>query len=283
MPVRPVPYFRRTCLVALFLSTFVVAANAQSKNSALDADLKQMMSLFEGEFDNFAQVWEEKEQKAQYPHEHIHSIFHRVKLPAIGENVFYVKQYTDGDPAKVYRQRLYKFTPNEKEKAIELDIYQFPDEKAVTDAHLDQSKLAGLTADKLRATPGCEVFWKREGEDFMGYMKPGACRVKSQRSGKTIVITDDLKLNRNEIWIRDQAKDEEGNYVFGHKGNVHHKLKRAHYFDGWFALRKDGSHSTEEAKPEDFISTRGLRIHNQGGLAGVDGGGTDGVSNAGAS
>ena len=210
MPLRPALYFRRIGWLALLLSVSIAAANAQSKSTALEADLKQMMSLFEGEFDNFAQVWEEKEQKAQHPHEHIHSIFHRVALPAIGENVFFVKQYMDGDPSKVYRQRLYSFSPNQKENAIELRIYQFPDDKAVADAHLDSSKLNGLTTEKLRATPGCEVYWKREGEDFNGYMKP-TCRVNSQRLGKTIIITDNLKLNQNEIWINDQATDEAGN------------------------------------------------------------------------
>ena len=235
-----------------------------TQKAELKTDLKVMMELFEGEFDNFAQVWEEKEQKAQFPHEHIHSIFHRVSLHAVGENVFYVKQYLDGDPAKIYRQRLYNFTLDNQEGAIRLDIYTFPDEKAVTDAHLDAAKLNGMTTDKLRATPGCEVYWKRAGEDFNGYMKP-TCRINSQRLGKTIVITDNLKLNQNEIWINDQAKDTEGNYVFGNKSGVQHKLKRARYFDGWFALRKDDSRSLEEGKAEDFISTRGLRIHDQGG------------------
>ncbi len=123
-----------TTLAALILLS--VSAFAQN----LSADLKLMMKLFEGEFDNYGQTYAEKESKAQYPHEHIHSIFARVNLPAVGENVYYVKQYMDGDPAKIYRTRLYSFVPNEKESAIELRIYTFPDEKAVNDAHLEQSK-----------------------------------------------------------------------------------------------------------------------------------------------
>jgi hypothetical protein len=229
------------------------------KRSALTADLKLMMEMFEGEFDNYAQAWEDKERKAEYPHEHIHSIFHRVNLPAVGEHVFYVKQYTDGDPAKIYRQRLYNFTLDEKEQAIRLDIYTFPDERAVTDAHLDPSKLAGLTKDRLRATPGCEVYWRRRGEEFHGYMKP-TCRVNSQRLGKTIIITDDLKLNRDEIWINDQAKDEAGNYVFGNKSGVHHKLRRARWFEGWAVLRV--AETGDDKK--DYEALRGLRLHDQG-------------------
>ncbi len=251
-------------LAALFAAFFLTQFNtygqapkASGNHDALASDLKTMMGLFEGEFDNYEQIWFEKEAKSEYPHEHIHSIFARVSLPSTGENVFYVKQYMDGDPAKIYRQRLYSFAPNEKEKAIELRIYTFPDEKAVTDAHLDQGKLAGLTPDKLRATPGCEVYWKREGEDFLGYMKP-TCRVNSQRLGKTIIITDNLKLNKNEIRINDQAEDEAGNYVFGNKSGEHHKLKRCRYLEGWAVLKKEG---TEKEEYEVF---RGLRLHDQG-------------------
>ena len=236
-----------------------VAAGQTAKPAGPNADLKLLTAMFEGEFDNYEQVWFEKEAKSPYPHEHIHSIFARVQLPAVGEHVFYVKQYLDGDPAKIYRTRLYNFVPNEKEGAIELRIYAFPDEKAVNDAHLDQSKLAGLTLDKLRATPGCEVYWKREGEGFLGYMKP-TCRVNSQRLGKTIVITDDLKLTPNEIWINDQAKDEAGNYVFGNKSGEHHKLKRCRYFEGWAVLKKDGT------EKEEYEVIRGLRLHDQGQL-----------------
>lgn len=240
-------------LAALILLT--VSAFAQN----LPADLKLLMKLFEGEFDNYGQAYGEKESKAQYPHEHIHSIFARVNLPAVGEHVFYVKQYMDGDPKKIYRTRLYSFVPNEKENAIELRIYTFPDEKAVTDAHLDQSKLTGLTLDKLKATPGCEVYWKRDGEGFKGEMKP-TCRVNSQRLGKTIIITDDLKLTKDEIWINDQAKDEQGGYVFGNKSGEHHKLKRVRFFEGWAALRI--AETGDDKK--DYEGFFNLRLHDQG-------------------
>jgi hypothetical protein len=66
-----------------------------------------MLAWFAGEFDNNRQVFVEREQKlpAAEVHQHIHSIFTKVDLPAFGPHVFYVQQYLDGDPAKIYRQR----------------------------------------------------------------------------------------------------------------------------------------------------------------------------------
>ena len=248
------------CLI--FLSA--ASASAQSK---LENDLRLMMRWFEGRFDNFQQTVEEKEARAEFPHERIHSIFARVNLPQFGENVFYVQQYMDGDPAKIYRQRLYVFTTNKQEKAIELKIYAFPDEKAVLNAHLDNSKLAGLTLEKMDSPKGCEVFWRLNQDKFEGSMKRDACRVVSKRSGKTLIITDDLFLTKDEIWINDQAKDDRGNYVFGNKAGVHHKLKKARMFEGWTATLKDGSTavSEQDAPAEAYDGQRNLPIHDQGG------------------
>jgi hypothetical protein len=228
--------------------------------------LARFAGLFEGEFDNFQQVWEEREARSEAPHEHIHSIFARVTLPAFGGHVFYVQQYEGGDPTRIYRQRLYSFAADAGAAAIRLTIYSFPDEQAVRDAHLDPTRLAGLVPAMLRTTPGCEVDWKPEGAAFVGTMKDKACRVVSRRSGQTLVISDDLRLDASEIWIRDQASDEAGRYVFGHKGNVHHKLKRCRFFDGWASLRRDGSSDQHEV-------VRGLRLHDQGQRVEVSAGG----------
>lgn len=233
-----------------------------------------MMQWFEGRFDNYAQTIDEKDAKAEFPHERIHSIFQRVKLPQFGESVFYVQQYLDGDPSKIYRQRLYVFSPNKTEKAIELKIYTFDDEKKYTDAHLDQTKLNGLTTANLKATPGCEVYWRlnQTGDKFTGTMKPNACSFVSQKSGKKIYITDDLFLTKDEIWINDQAKDEQGNYVFGNKSGTHHKLKKVRMFEGWTAVLKNGSTEMtgQDAPAADWDGQQNLTIYDQGGTVKIN-------------
>jgi hypothetical protein len=237
-------------------------------------DLRLFTQWFEGRFDNYAQYYNDKETKVEHPHEHIHSIFKRVNLPELGKDVFFVQQYLDGDENKVYRQRLYIFTPDEKENAIKLIIYSFDDEKKYRDAHLDESKLKGLTMANLSTVPGCEVFWKvNETRDkFVGYMKKDACRVVSKRTGKTIIITDDLYLTKDEIWINDQAKDEKGNYVFGNRSNIHHKLKRVRWFEGWTAILKSGEPQifNQDFSAEEYDGKTKILIHDQGGTVKVN-------------
>jgi hypothetical protein len=249
-------------LIKLMLVLLCAALSISAQN--LKSDLQLFTSWFEGQFDNHQQVFEEKETKAEFPHEHIHSIFARINAPQIAPDVFFVKQYTDGNPNKVYRQRVYKFSVNKKEKAIQLDIYTLDDEKKFADLHLDVAKQATITAANLKSPAGCEVYWRlnKTRDKFEGAMKKDACRVVSQRSGKTIIINDDLFLTQNEIWINDQAKDEQGNYVFGNKANVHHKLKRIRTFTGWVAIKREGGEEWE-------TTLRDISIHDQGQIVKV--------------
>ncbi len=249
---------RAPILLALLLMTLVTWG--QSPN--LQADLRTMMEWFAGEFNNFQQVHQEIETKVpeDLRHEHIHSIFAPVQLPVLGEHVFFVKQYMDGDEQKVYRQRVYHFHVNAKEKAIQLDIYSFAnpeDEQRYTYAYRDRQSLADLKKEQLTPSPGCEVYWRRDGDRFIGYMKDKACNFISKRSGRRIFIMDSLQLTRNEIWIRDEAHDENGAYVFGNKAGIHHKLKRCRYFTGWAVVQKPNE---EEA----YYVMRNIRLHDQG-------------------
>jgi hypothetical protein len=243
---------------ALFiLLIFNVLSNISAQN--LEADMTQMLSWFSGEFDNFQQVWQEKEDKTpdSLMHTHIHSIFMPVKMPAVGKDVFYVKQYADGDTNKIYRMRVYSFKIDKAENAIRLNIHTFKDEAAYKNANRTPSVLETLKPENFTSTDGCEVYWKKEKDAFVGYMKDKACNVLSKRMNKRIFITDSLRLTPNEIWIRDEAYDENGGYVYGHKGKISHKLIRCRPFKGWIAFRKEGTEDKYE-----WIGN--LQLHDQG-------------------
>jgi len=252
----------------LFVSVLTIPTQAQdvSKKGVLDRDLALMMTWFEGEFDNNEQVYFEGTLKVgdEEKHERIHSIFKRAELPEIGKNIFYVQQYSDGDPNKVYRQRLYKFTPNYERGVVALEILSYKDAASVRDAHLDMTKLNGLTVADLDTMPeGCTVFWERRANQFVGFMDDGACQIKSKRSGKMLTFDDDLLLTDDQIWIQDRAEDADGNYVYGNKASVAHKLLKQNTFTCWvYAVdekAKDGGHFNA-----------GVKISDQGGEHWID-------------
>ena len=246
----------------LFAGLTFSPACAQSDQTAevkiLKRDFKRMMTWFPGRYDNQEQVYFEGnlDVDEEVRHGRIHHIFAPVKLENFPGETFYIQQYQNDDPSDIYRQRIYSFAPDFEENAIRLTIYIPKNPAALVDAHEDPSKLDELSPDDFTLYPGCDVFWKYQNAHYHGYMKKGACRVKSQRSGKTLVIEDDLQLSENAIWIRDEGRDEQGNYVYGNKAGVHHKNLKARMFNCWVSPKKhDGEYG--------FYNN--VRMHDQGG------------------
>ncbi len=266
-----VPGAWRAAASSLITCVSAVAASAgwgaepPPPRAVLEKDLKIFLGWFEGEFDNNEQVAfaDELGIPPDAVPERIHSIFKRVALPAFGEHVFYVEQYLDGDPAKIYRQRLYSFDLDEAGHAIRLRIHIPQDATRLTGAHRDPSKLDGLTPAATRSPAGCEVHWRRQADGFVGSMKPGACRFESQRSGKTVVVSDDLYLDEDELWIHDRAVDTEGNHVYGNKAGIPHKLKKVRPFRCWLSVRREG---IGEAEPGAWTFDRDIAVHDGGEL-----------------
>jgi len=252
--------------IAIMSIAFAQAACAQT-----NADLQRLVGWFSGEWDNHEQVWQQKNEaetkkidKIEDPIPHTHHIFASIKAPKLGEHIFYVQQSSDGDLNKVYRQRIYRFSVDESEAAVKLEIFTLLDEKAFLNAHLKPLQFAALEISALKTTPGCEVLWRyvAASKEFQGTMKQNSCSFVSQRSGKRIIVNDTLKLTESEIWINDQARDEQGNHVFGSKTNTPVKNRRVRYFDGWIYFNRAG----KDAQKTDttFSSRRDLRLHTEG-------------------
>ena len=250
---------------ALFFAGFTGMAHEvdSPEGRILKRDFETMMSWFPGIYDNQEQVYFEQEMGVaeELRHERINHIFAPVDLPDFPGRTFYIQQSMNGDPGNIYRQRIYSFEPDFEENAVRLTIYTPKDAKKLVDAHLNPRKLKGLKPDNMTTIPGCEVFWKADAEHFHGYMKPKACSFVSKRSGKKIIITDDLRLTENSIWIRDEAEDADGNYVFGNKAHIHHKNNKAQKFKCWVSVKKEDGEYTFDP---DVI------LHDQGGMAWID-------------
>lgn len=224
----------------LILVLGMLSAGSATQAATLDDRLGLLLEWFPGEYDNYEQFWQDGLDGVQQRHEHLHHIFLPVEAAAIGEHTFFVQQYLDGDPQNVYRQRLYRFDLDTDEQAIRLTIFSFKDEAKYRDAHLQPAVLDGLAMDELIERPGCEVYWKFDTDHFKGYMKERACSFVSKRSGKRIFVLDDLRLTADEIWIRDEAFDEDGERVFGNEAGIHHKNRKVQYYSGWAGVSSAG-------------------------------------------
>ena len=241
----------------------VLAALLFPPASAGAQDLEHFLGWFAGEYNNNEQVWQQGEDgiAPEDRHEHIHHIFMPAPVPAVGEHTYFIKQYLGRDYENVYRQRLYNFSVNEERGAIELAIHSFNEDEKYRQADRDPSLLADLAPADLRNVPGCNVYWRFEGDHYVGEMDEGACFYYSENMGQNIYITDTLRLTADEIWIGDKAYDEDGNQLFGREEP--HRNRKVRQFGGWGAIER-GAFAPDADNPDEMLLVPDLRLHNEG-------------------
>lgn len=205
----------------LLVATLSACALAPHASDA-DDPLAQFLDWFPGRYDSGHQQWQEAatgtpEAERNYRR---HSIFRRVDLPAFGDIVFLAHQYRDGDPDTVYRQRLYTFARLEGEDAFRLRVHVPTAADALRGAYRDPSRLNGLRPQDFTVWDGCDLFWRQEGERFVGRLKPGACRFASDAFGQEIVLEETLTLHEDRITFADRGLSLAGDYLFGMRGRT---------------------------------------------------------------
>lgn len=221
--------------VSFIASALVFAGCATSKpveRTPLEDQLALFLDWFPGRYDSAEQVLRDTregtaEEERNYRR---HSIFRQVELPAFGKTVFLAHQYRDGDPAKVYRQRLYTFTLDEAENAFRLRVHVPKDADALKGAYRNPSRLAGLTLEDFTVWEGCDLFWQLEDGRFVGRLKPGACRFNSKAFGQEIVLDETLTLMEDQIWFADRGLSLSGDYLFGMRGTTPNMSLKARPF-----------------------------------------------------
>lgn len=194
-------------------------AHPRFSESELDEALGRFGSVWAGEYNNYRSLVQTPGAEPQGSQTHF--IYGEVALPSFGDHVIYVQQHygSGNDPDTVYRQRIYASFADYERSEIVTRIYSFKTEaaaEAAIDAHLDASRLDGLTPDGMNVLPdGCEIFWYPDGEQFIGYQHKGDCIMKAPGGGMDMVLYDDLILNESLFSTFTRGETLEGTRLFG--------------------------------------------------------------------
>ncbi|MEM1412609.1 MAG: chromophore lyase CpcT/CpeT [Pseudomonadota bacterium] len=219
-------------LTLLLLPAPLIGSEQDPVARSLEEQFERFLSWFPGRYDSALQTRTDALDAvpAALRNYRRHSIFRRVDLPAFGEVVFYAEQYRDGDPEKVYRQRIYVMTLDHDRQAIRLRVH-VPDEvEALRGAYREPSLLEGLRPDQTTVWDGCDLWWRRESNYFRGELDPGACRFDSEAFGQEIVLEEYLLLGHDEIQFADRGLALDGTYLFGMKGDTPNRSRAVRPF-----------------------------------------------------
>ncbi len=148
---------------------------------ATQHDFDEFLAGWAGDYDNSAQVRRQQAtgRPANERNNAMTLYIRRVDLPAFGEHVYY-GEWRDGiDASNLVRQRIYVFELD-AELGIRLNLHVWPADNAefvvrTRGAHLDTTKLAGVTPADMFGLVGCDVFFHKTRDGFAGSMRKGAC------------------------------------------------------------------------------------------------------------
>lgn len=225
---------RLSVFVLMLMLTLPMTALSQSQDGTpAERDLMVIAELFEGRFDNVNQydfdIRLNLAKELQHPR--VHSIIERIPLPQFGEYVFWVQGWRD-ITAEPYLRRIYVFEADNDMGAVrtQMYIYDGVGNEAFTDAHLDLSKLDGLTPQTANYEKECDVFWHRELSHYRGHTNQETCIRELSGVGEAHV---DLRfmLSSEGLWVLQLGFDEDGTQIYGNPKQVLYQMYRTRMFD----------------------------------------------------
>lgn len=197
--------------VAAAIAGLVVAAACLAAGSKKKEELflSQLITVLPGSYDNLAQS---RADGADHPA--LRLIIAPVEAPLVGEHVYYVQEMAANDVRRVLAQSLYVVNPVTKKEQATLTQLEFKEPSRWRDGHLNRDLFRGMLVDDLRARPGCDMLWERDGTGFKAAVGSG-CRASSRDTGETLRVEQRMQLGPEVLAIFEQHRDAAGTLVFG--------------------------------------------------------------------
>lgn len=221
------------------------------------SDYGLFLRWFQGEFDNHEQHKNDIENGVSNPHRRIHSIIKKIDIPGFEGHTFYLQQYLDGNPDKIYRQRIFETLWEPHSSTVITRIYKFPENlKNYKNALRNPDMLKELKPSDMKHSSDCNIYWRRNGDKFYGSTKKAGCTFISSETGKKLMVSEKLTISEDEFWILENTVDENGKIVYGREDEIPDKMKKCTYYNGQVAVKNK--------KTDKYEITRNLRFHDQG-------------------
>ncbi|MDG2241872.1 MAG: CpcT/CpeT family chromophore lyase [Rhodospirillaceae bacterium] len=180
----------------------------------LDEELEQILSAFEGGFENLPH------DPAVTAHSNIignlYTHVRRVNLPAFGTHVQYIEFTRGGPDGAVVRQRLNVFDSNPNRRANVMVSYEFQDGSAYAGAYADPAKLNGLKPQDLEPlVTGCELIWSTVRGVLTGVSDRTICHRFNERLQVWRHVSFVFLLDGESMHLWEHSYSPEGNLIFG--------------------------------------------------------------------
>jgi hypothetical protein len=208
----------------------------------------ELLSRFQGDFDNYFQVVQDRSQglvpREGGGHEHIHCC-----LVPVSRTSRLAAFYFDGNPTAIFRFRFYRLVPDKDKGTVDTILYTLDPALEIALRNcanpLEWKELFQKENGFERVTElkDCDVRWSwtmdpvqhsyaashvKDHEGIHAVMVHGEALVESQLNpGVQILIRDQLSLWEDELWIHDRGFDPKTmDFIYGNQREIPYCLQR---------------------------------------------------------
>ncbi len=178
----------------------------EEDNSAA-AQIREIMTFWPGTYNNDKQIASAKDNgeaiwllddSGEGGYLQVQSHYIKLDKPEIGENVLYVEEYRDHDPAATYRQRIYTLAVDSL-GMVKVKMWPFKDKKKYIGAWNNPSILDSLKKDEISAYPDfCDMHVKKTADGYEMYMNDKDCAFGDK------YFSYQVRLSANRFSYRDK-------------------------------------------------------------------------------
>ena len=251
-------------VMRLPVTVFSATAEKEAVHQASSLLWNYISNRFQGDFDNYHQVVEDRRQnllpREGGGHEHIHCT-----LIPLSNTTRLAAFYFDGIPHRIFRFRYYELVPppqsnRHSQPTMELRLYTIhpkletllraKSEEPLSWPAIFESFHVDSVQDKISRLPKCEVAWSLEmdpvdhayaldhsetGQGVHAVMVHGEAILDSTMvPGSKIRVLDQLSLYEDVFYINDRGLDPDtGAFIYGNHRGIPFRLERVcNYRDG---------------------------------------------------
>jgi len=159
--------------VAGTLAVLLLLDGCTDQTKVHETELAELLAVFPGHYDNTAQVEADTRAHAHPPHDAVALTITHVYTPRLGHHVYYAQETAADDPRRLFNQKMYSFTVDEKLGIVET-LYEFVEPLRWRDGQQNKDMFTGVTVEDVQPE-ACQLLWKKKDAGFVATHDPKVC------------------------------------------------------------------------------------------------------------
>ena len=159
--------------VAGLLALLVLLLACTDQTKVHETELVELLAVLPGHYDNTAQVEADTRNHLSTPHDAVALTITKVYTPRLGHHTYYAQESAADDPRRVFSQKMYSFTVDEKRGIVET-LYEFVEPLRWRDGQQNKDMFTSLVTDDVQPE-ACQLLWKKKDDGFVATHDPKAC------------------------------------------------------------------------------------------------------------